>query len=153
LQKKQSEKEVQLHLYPPRHWPKGDTVLCVFIIKQDGSTFVTDFEACSPGQRLAVDGGLSSATFSGTVTGFDFATGEEKTVTVNADLTATGKVQTITSGSHANGRGFTEVSHFKAMSRTASGSLNIGGDFTFSIDDATGLILKVNSGTIQVTKN
>jgi hypothetical protein len=132
---------------------QGETVLCVFVLKQEDSAFVNDFEACAPGQQLTVSGDLSSATFSGTVTGLDFATGEEKTVTVNAHLTATAKVQKITSGSHFNGEDFTAISHFKAMSRSASGSLNIGGDITFSIDDATGLIAKVSSGSIEVRKN
>jgi hypothetical protein len=131
----------------------GDTVLCVFVIKYDESTFFNDLEGCAAGQQLTVANGLSSATFSGTVTGFDFVSGEEKTVTVNADLTATGKVQTSTSGSHFSGRGFTEVTHFSGMSTAASGSLNIGGDITFSIDDATGQISNIKSGTIQVTKN
>jgi hypothetical protein len=90
---------------------------------------------------------------SGTVTGFDFATGEEKTVTVNAELTATGKVQTSTFNIHANSRDINEVFHSNGKLRPASGSLNIGGGMTFSADDAIGIISKFATGTILVTKN
>lgn len=102
---------------------------------------------------LTVANGLGSATFSARVTGFDFATGEEKTVTVNADLTATGKVQTSNFGFHTNSRDVTVVLHSKGMNRPASGSLNIGGDITISADDATGTISKIKGGTVQVQKN
>jgi hypothetical protein len=59
----------------------------------DGSDAV--FECCCPAEQLTI-AGLGSATFGGTVKGFDFARGKEKTVTVNAEFTATGKVQTST---------------------------------------------------------
>lgn len=131
----------------------GGTELCVNLRTIiDGENEINDFEACGPAQ-LTVANGLSSATFSGTVTGSDQNTGEEKTVTVNADLTGTGKVQTSTFGYHINSRDVTTVFHSNGQNRPASGSLNIGGDFTFSTDDATGIIATVKSGTISVTKN
>jgi hypothetical protein len=132
----------------------GDIDLCVIVVKFDESTgtYLTDFEVCGPA-KLTVANGLSSATFSGTVTGFDFATNEEKTVTVNGHLTATGKVQTTTFGYHTNSRHLTEVFNSNGMTRPASGSLNIGGDITFSTDDATGTISTVKAGTIQIQKN
>lgn len=85
-------------------------------------------------------------------TGFDFVTNEEKTVTVTADLTAIGKVQTTTFGYHTNSLDFTVVFSSNGKSALASGSLNIGGDITFSTDDATGAISRVNSGAIQIVK-
>jgi hypothetical protein len=45
---------------------------------------------------MLVDSGLNSATSSGSITGYDYATGEEKIVTINVDLTATGKLETST---------------------------------------------------------
>ena len=36
---------------------------------------------------MLVDNGPNSAISSGTITGYDYATGEEKIVTVNVDLT------------------------------------------------------------------
>jgi hypothetical protein len=131
----------------------GNILLCVLVIKYDESTLFTEFEACGPAQQLTVANGLGSATFSGTVTGFDFATGEEKTVTVNAELTATGKVQTSTFGYHTNSRDITQVFNSNGMTRPASGSLNIGGDITFSTDDASGIISKVKGGQILIQKN
>ena len=94
------------------------------------------FEGCGPAQQLTIANGLGSATFGGTVTGFDFTTGEEKTVTVNAKLTATGKVQTSTFSTHTNNRDINEVFHPNGKIRPASGSLNIVGGITFSADDA-----------------
>lgn len=44
------------------------------------------------------------------------------------------------------------VLHEQGMNRDASGSLNISGDLTFSTDDATGKIAKVNSGYIQIER-
>jgi hypothetical protein len=46
----------------------------------DGSDVV--FECCGPAEQLTI-ASLGSATFGGTVKGFDFARGKEKTVTVN----------------------------------------------------------------------
>ena len=80
----------------------GDKQLCVSVRESDPDESDTVFEGCGPAQQLTIANGLGSAMFSGTVTGFDFATGEEKTVTVNAELTATGKVQTSTFNIHAN---------------------------------------------------
>ena len=96
---------------------------------------------------------LGSATFGGTVKGFDFARGEEKTVTVNAKFTATGKVQTSTFSTHTNNRDINEVFHPNGKIRLASGSLNIVGGITFGADAAAGIISKFAVGTIQVTKN
>ena len=58
----------------------GNTVVTLFLIRTDESTGtpLTQFFGSGPGQ-LTIGGGLSSATFSGTVTGPDFVTGEDKT--------------------------------------------------------------------------
>ena len=116
----------------------------------DGSDAV--FECCGPAEQLTI-AGLGSATFGGTVKGFDFARGKEKTVTVNAEFTATGKVQTSTFSTHTNNRDINEVFHPNGKIRLASGSLNIVGGITFSADVAAGIISKFAVGTIQVTKN
>jgi len=131
----------------------GDKQLCVSVRESDPDESDTVFEGCGPAQQLTIANGLGSATFGGTVTGFDYAAGEEKIVTVNAELTATGKVQTSTLSTHTNSRDINEVFHSNGKIRTASGSLNIGGGITFSADDARGIISKFAIGTIQVTKN
>ena len=99
----------------------------------DGSDAV--FEGCGPAEQLTI-AGLGSATFGGTIKGFDFARGKEKTVTVNAEFTATGKVQTSTFSTHINNRDINEVFHPNGKIRLASGSLNIIGGITFSADVA-----------------
>jgi hypothetical protein len=131
----------------------GDKQLCVSVRVSDPDESGTVFEGCGPAQRLIIANGLGSAAFGGTVTGFDFTTGEEKTVTVNAKLTATGKVQTSAFSTQTNNREINEVFHSNGKIRPASGSLNIGGGITFSADDAVGIISKFAVGTIQVTKN
>ena len=113
----------------------------------DGSDAV--FEGCNLAEQLTM-AGLGSATFGGTVKGFDFARGKEKTVTVNSEFTATGKVQTST---FSTNRDINEVFHPNGKTRLASGSLNIVGGITFSADVAAGIISKFAVGTIQVTKN
>jgi hypothetical protein len=133
----------------------GGPQICVFMTKYDSSTDtdLVDFFGCGPVSQLTIANGLNSATFSGTITGTDYATGEEKTVTVNVDLTATGKVQTAgTFGLHYRTPDFTLVEHLNGQFRPASGSLNISGDLTFSTDDATGSIDKLTSGVIDVEK-
>ena len=132
---------------------EGHKQLCVSVRESDPDESDTVFEGCGPAQQLTIANGLGSAAFGGTVTGFDFTTGEEKTVTVNAKLTATGKVQTSTFSTQTNNRDINEVFHSNGKIRPASGSLNIGGGITFSADDAVGIISKFAVGTIQVTKN
>jgi hypothetical protein len=132
----------------------GNVGVFVAVVKTDESTGtdLTDYFGSGPGQ-LTVGSGLSSATFSATVTGTDFLSGEDKTVTVNSQLSATGKVQTSTFGFHANAREFTEVVNSNGMIRPASGSLTVSGDITFSTNDATGTIGNAKQGSITVLKN
>jgi hypothetical protein len=132
----------------------GDTRICVGILKYDSSTdtYPTDFHGCGPASQLTIANTLNSATFSGTITGFDHATEKGKTVTVNVDLTATGKAQTGTFGFRFITPEFKVVSHESGRHAPASGSLNFSGDLTFSTDDATGQIAKVRQGSILVQK-
>ena len=133
----------------------GDSHTCVFMSKRDvstGGTFLTDFEGCGSLDQLTVANNLGSATFSGTVTGYDYISEEEKTVTVNVDLTATGKVQTETSSFRDITPDLKIVINENGHVRPASGSLNISGDLTFSADDASGHIAKVREGFIDVEK-
>jgi hypothetical protein len=132
---------------------EGDKQLCVSVRQSDPDQSDTVFEGCGPARQLTIANGLGSATFGGTVTGFDSTTGEEKIVTVNAELTATGKVQSSPFSIHINSRDITEVLHSNGQIRPASGSLNIEGGITFNADDAVGIISKFAVGTIQVTKN
>ena len=132
---------------------EGDKQLCVSVRESDPDESDTLFEGCGPAQRLTIANGLGSATFGGTVTGFDFSAGEEKTVTVNAELTATGKAETSKFSIHTNNRDINEVFLSSGKIRPASGSLNIGGGITLSAADAVGIISKFAVGTIQVTKN
>jgi len=132
----------------------GDKQLCLTMRESDPDESDDVFQGCGPAQRLTV--GFSTATFGGTITGFDFTTHEEKTVTVNAKLIATGKAETgeiSKFSTHINNRDINEVVHASGTFRQASGSLDIGGGITFSFDDARGIISKLTSGTIQVTKN
>ena len=84
----------------------GNTVVTLFVGRTDKNTGtpLIQFFGSGPGQ-LTIGGGLSSATFSGTVTGPDFVTGEVKTVAVNSELSATGQVRTSTFGSHESTSG------------------------------------------------
>jgi len=132
----------------------GNIVVSVFLTRFDESTgtLLTEFFGEGSGQ-LTIGAGLSSATFSGTITGTDFATGEDKTVTVNSQLSATGKVRTTTFGSHESSRDLTLVFQTQAKLRPASGSVTISGDLTFSTDGATGIIGNANQGSLIVQKN
>ena len=121
--------------------------------KADPDESDTVFQGCGPAQQLTIANGLGSATFGGTVTGFDYVADEEKTVTVKAELTATGKIKTSPFNVHTSNRDITEVLHTNGEIRSASGSLNIEGGITLSVDDAVGIISKHVFGTIQVTKN
>ena len=133
----------------------GDKQVCVTVRALDPDEIISEFgPACGPAKQLTIANNLGSATFSGTVTGF--TAGEEKTVTVNAKLIATGKAETGETSkfsTHTNNRDINEVVHASGTFRPASGSLDIGGGLTFSFDDARGIISKLTSGTIQVTKN
>ena len=131
----------------------GDKLLCVTVTKADPDESDTVFQGCGPAQQLTIANGLGSATFGGTVTGFDYVADEEKTVTVKAELTATGKIKTSPFNVHTSNRDITEVLHTNGEIRSASGSLNIEGGITLSVDDAVGIISKHVFGTIQVTKN
>ena len=131
----------------------GDKQVCVTVQKSDPDESDTVFQGCGPAQQLTITNSLSSATFSGTVTGFDFTAGEEKTVTVNVKLTATGKPENSKFTLHTHNRDINEVFQVGGKTRSASGSLNIVGGITFSADDVDGGIFNFATGTIQVTKN
>jgi hypothetical protein len=132
--------------------------ICIYmpLLDSNTGTILNAFYGCGPADQLIIANGLGSATFSGTVTLNDYLTGEEKTVTVNADLTATGKVQTQNFGLHQVTQDFTFVSNAHGQFRPASGSLTITdtntGDVILSSGDATGLIGKARSGTIEVIR-
>jgi hypothetical protein len=116
-------------------------------------TYLVDFFGYGPASQLTIPNSLNSATFSGTVTGTDYATGEEKkTVTVSADLTATGKSLTDKFNFHTVTPDINAVAHVRGAIRPASGSLNISGGFTFSTDDASGRIENTKYGSIEVHK-
>ena len=131
----------------------GAKQVCVTVKKSDPDESDTVFQGCGPAQQLTITNSLSSATFSGTVTGFDFTAGEEKTVTVNVKLTATGKPENSKFTLHTHNRDINEVFQVGGKTRSASGSLNIVGGITFSADDVDGGIFNFATGTIQVTKN
>jgi hypothetical protein len=133
----------------------GEQEICLDILKEDTSTdtFVSDIFGCGPADVLTVSKSLDSATFSGTdITVTDFFTDEEFTVTVHADMTATGKPQTSTFGVHSTTSESKLIFNQHGKVRPATGSLDITGDITFSTNDATGLIGDVTSGFIQVER-
>jgi hypothetical protein len=133
----------------------GNTVVTLFLQRTDKNTGtpLTIFFGSGPGQ-LTIGGGLSSATFSGTVTGPDFVTGEDKTATVNSQLSATGKVRTSTFGSHESTRDVTQVIKIQGSFRPASGSVTISGDLTFSSDGGGGGLIGIaKQGLITVNKH
>jgi hypothetical protein len=108
---------------------------------------------CGPAEQFTVAKNLGSATFSGTVTALDLISGEEKTLTVNGELTATGRIEVSGGTSHFNSESITIVSHFTGKGRQATGSLTISGDgISFSTEDATGTIGFARSGLIEVDK-
>jgi hypothetical protein len=114
-------------------------------------TYLLYFDACGPANEFTVAEGLNSATFSGKIQGIDLANGEvTRTVTVNVDLTATGKPRTSTSNFHSTSPYGTFVQNENGVIRDASGSLNISVDLTFSADDADGIIGKARSGYVSI---
>ena len=131
----------------------GDKQVCVTVRALDPDEIISEFgPACGPAQQLTIANNLGSATFSGTVTGF--TAGEEKTVTVNVKLTATGKPENSNFNLRTHTRDINEVIQVSGITRSASGSMNIAGGITFSADDVdAGAIYKTATGTIQVTKN
>ena len=154
LRKKHSGKEIYLQTLSAKGFTTtaGDKQLCVSVRESDPDESDTVFQGCGPAQRLTI-ACLGTATFGGTITGFDFTTGEEKTVTVNAKLTATGKAETSKFIPILIIETLMKCSTSDGTIRPASGSLNIAGGITFSSDDASGIISKFATGTIQVTKN
>ena len=132
----------------------GNTVVTLFVGRTDKNTGtpLIQFFGSGPGQ-LTIGGGLSSATFSGTVTGPDFVTGEVKTVAVNSELSATGQVRTSTFGSHESTRDVTQVIKIQGKVRPAGGSLIISGDLNFNTDGATGVIGIAKQGLMTVNKH
>ena len=131
----------------------GDKQVCVSVRVSDPDESDDVFQGCGPAQQLTIANSLGSATFSGTVTGFDFTAGEEKTVTVNVKLTATGKPENSKFTLHTHNRDINQVFQVSGKTRSASGSMNIAGGITFSADDVVGGIFNTATGTIQVTKN
>jgi len=131
----------------------GDKQVCVTVRALDPDEVISEFgPACGPAQRLTIANNLGSATFSGTVTGF--TAGEEKTVTVNVKLTATGKPENSNFNLRTHTRDINEVIHVSGITRSASASMNIAGGITFSAGDVDAdAIYKTATGTIQVTKN
>lgn len=134
----------------------GDTQICAAILKWDDSsgerTYLTELFGCSPPDKLTISHSLKSATFSGTITDIDLTTQKEKTVTVNADLTATGKAEHYTSREGFTTPDIKFASHENGAHRPASGSIDISGGFTFSTDDASGKISNLRGGSIEVQR-
>lgn len=133
----------------------GEEEICVFMSRYDASTdtYLLYGGGCGPANELTITEGLNSATFSGTIQAIDLANNEAPfTVTVTVDLTATGQPQTTTSTFHSTSPFGTFVQNEHGMIRDASGSLNISGDFTFSADDADGIIGKARSGFVSILR-
>jgi hypothetical protein len=130
---------------------EGNRQVCLNVIQhEDFLTFYMNFMGCGPADEFTVANGLGSATFSGMVTGVDFLTGEEKTMTVSGDLTATGQPQVSVARQGFTTPDFKVVQTSNGKIRPASGSLNISGDITLSFDDATGSIENLRQGNLQV---
>jgi hypothetical protein len=123
----------------------------VYKVDESTGTTLTDWTA-DGFTKLTIGGGLSTATFSATLTGFDYATNTDKTVTVTGDLTATGKVQTTSFGTHTHTPAITAVFNFHGKERPASGTLNFQGDINLNIGDATGGISNAGSGSLTIQK-
>jgi hypothetical protein len=134
----------------------GDTQICAAILKWDDSsgkrTYLTELFGCSPPDELTISNSLKSATFSGTITDIDLTTQKEKTVTVNADLTATGKAEHYTFREGFTTPDIKFAAHENGAHRPASGSIDISGGFTFSTDDASGKISNLKGGSIEVQR-
>jgi hypothetical protein len=134
----------------------GATEICAAILKWDDSsgdrTYLMEWFGCDPPDDLTISNSLKSATFSGTITDFDYATQQEKTVTVNADLTATGKAEHYTFREGFTSPNIKFAGHENGAHRLASGSIDTSGAFTFSTDDASGTISNVRAGSIEVER-
>jgi len=124
----------------------------VYTVDQNTGTPLIDWSACGSA-RLTIGSGLSSASFSATLTGFDYVSGADKTVTVTGDLTATGKVSTTSTTNHISTRSFTFVFNFHGKDRPATGTLNFQGDISINIDNANAGISNSGFGSLTITKN
>jgi hypothetical protein len=135
--------------------PSGDIEMTLIIDKIDTSTqtFLFSFFGFGPADQLTVANDLSSATFSGTVTAIEDITGEEMTFTVDVDLTATGKPERFGFKDRFITPDFKALTIVNGKIRSASGSMDIGGDgITFSTDDASGEIGRELRGLLVVEK-
>lgn len=128
--------------------------VCVSIGRVDESTNtgLIQFSACGPYGNLKVANGLTSASFSGTVTGNEFFSGQQMSVKVNAQLSGAGKVETSQFNFHDNNPFVTTVVTGGDKSRPATGSITVSGDITVNTDDATGSIGDFKQGQLQVFK-
>lgn len=140
----------------------GSQEICIGIDRSDTNleTYYFAFSECGPADQLSVSTQLNSGTFSGTITGLDFVSGEEVTVTVSGDFSATGRAGTFASSSHTSSPYGNIVQHSNARAAPASGTLDVSVDFTSSDDrdftfsiDATGQIANVRSGEIIVSRS
>jgi hypothetical protein len=138
----------------------GGTEICVSISEYDTSieSFINYFYGCGPADDETIAGNLGSATYSASsITLVDPNTGEERIVDdVSVDLTATVKVQrggyTLHERDVYNNQIIVE--HGNSVYRQASGSLNIiSGGFTFSTDDANGIIARTAEGNVLLRFN
>lgn len=121
----------------------------------NNQAYTTAFLGCGSPMQLTING-FSSATWRGTVTGTDYVTGEDKTVTVSAGLTGTGSMSSnVGAGPIIMTKDATIAGHVNGIGRAASGPLTISGDLSFSTftsDVSDSGIVKIIDGIIWVQK-
>jgi hypothetical protein len=135
---------------------RGDTEIFLIMTQFDRSAdeFILDIFTRGPADEVTIPSTLKSASVSGTVTGEDFVTGEEKTFTVDMDFSATGNREKVISSLHTKTGDINIVTKFNGVTRPASGSVDISGDgVTLSTDDLDdAIIATLRAGTLLVVK-
>ena len=94
----------------------------------------TQFSQCNPLQtgEFAMPSSLSSASFTGNITGTDFLTKMAKTITVNAQWNGTGDTNRYTTASHNEYGDVTINVHSVGWSRVATAFIQLGGDLSYN---------------------
>ena len=132
--------------------------ICLSMSMTDANTgeSLAEYFGCSPADQVNIANSLNSGTFSGTITLTELNTGQEKTVTVNGDMTANGKPHTSNSLVREVGQGFSFKLSSHGKLYAASGSLTITdtntGDVILSTEDSSGEIGRTTQGLIEITK-
>ena len=92
------------------------------------------YTTLTPDAFSVTGGTLRSATLNAEITGYDYATDTEKTITINALWSGTGDLSSGKSSERFRSDGFHYASSSTGISRGADVSATIGGDISLTLD-------------------